>query len=110
MKALLIIDVQNDFLSGGALAIKESDLAIPYINKLVGYPFAVVVASKDWHPQDHGSFAKIHRKEPGEHIILDGLDQILWPVHAVQGSFGAEFSKLLDVSKVEKVFYKGTYF
>lgn len=108
MKALLIVDVQNDFLPGGTLAVTNGDQVVPLINKLVKKPFDLIIASKDWHPKNHGSFADTYGKEPGEHVQLKGLDQILWPVHCVQDSPGADFAPNLDVSKVEKIFYKGT--
>lgn len=108
MKALILVDIQNDFLPGGALGVEEGDEILPVVNKLLEFPFDVIVATKDWHPKDHGSFASIHGKKPGEHIILDGIDQILWPVHCVQGTYGAEFSKGWHSEKVQKVFHKGT--
>lgn len=108
MKALLIVDLQNDFLPGGALGVKDGDQVIPLINKLANHDFDLIVASKDWHPEHHGSFAATHGKKPGEHVELKGLDQILWPVHCVQGSSGAEFSDKLNESKIEKIFFKGT--
>lgn len=108
MKALLVVDIQNDFLPGGALGVKEGDKVIPLINTLVKQDFDVIVASKDWHPKHHGSFASTHGKKPGEHTKLKGLDQILWPDHCVQGSRGAEFSPELDMTKFDKVFLKGT--
>jgi nicotinamidase/pyrazinamidase len=106
-KAFLAVDIQNDFLPGGSLAVREGDLVIPLINKLVK-DFDIVVASKDWHPSNHSSFAKNHGKKVGEKILLKGLEQILWPVHCVQGSEGAEFSSDLDTSYFEKTFFKGT--
>jgi len=108
MKALLIVDIQNDFLPGGALGVADGDKVIPLINKLSGHDFDIVIASKDWHPENHGSFAATHGKKPGEHVELKGLDQILWPVHCVQGSSGAELSDELSQSKIDKVFFKGT--
>lgn len=108
MKALLIIDLQNDFLPGGALAVKDGNQVVPFISKLVNHDFDYVVASKDWHPENHGSFAETHGRNVGEHIQLKGMDQILWPTHCVQGSWGAEFSDKLDVNKIDKVFLKGT--
>ena len=107
-KALIIMDLQNDFLPGGALAIPNGDQVLPIVNKLLDRPFDVKVASKDWHPANHGSFAATHHMKTGEHTLLDNIDQILWPVHCVQGTPGAEFSKLLHLQKIEKVFYKGT--
>jgi len=107
MRALLLVDVQNDFMPGGALAVKDGDQIIPVLNELLKMKFDAILATKDWHPQDHGSFAASHGKEPGEKIDLFGLEQILWPVHCVQGTKGAEFALGWDVGKVEKVFYKG---
>lgn len=108
MKALLIVDVQNDFLPGGSLAVKGGDQVIPLINALLERDFPLIVASKDWHPEDHGSFAKTHGKEVGEHINLNGVDQILWPVHCVQNHVGAEFPLALHCHKIQKIFLKGT--
>lgn len=108
MRALLLVDIQNDFLPGGALAVKEGNAILPVVNHLLDKPFDVIVASKDWHPRDHGSFAETHRKNPGDHVVLEGLDQILWPTHCVQNTFGAEFAKGWNSSKVHEVFCKGT--
>ncbi|WP_194775948.1 bifunctional nicotinamidase/pyrazinamidase [Pararhodonellum marinum] len=108
MKALLIVDVQNDFLPGGALAVPDGDLIIPIINGLQ-QKFTFVVATQDWHPATHGSFAINHTgKKPGDFVKLDGLDQILWPAHCVQGSFGAEFHQDLQKNQWNRVFQKGT--
>lgn len=108
MKGLLIVDIQYDFLPGGALGVKEGDQVIPVINQLTQLPFDVVVASQDWHPGGHGSFASTHQKKMGEVIDLEGLRQILWPDHCVQGSKGAEIASSLDVSKVSAFIPKGT--
>lgn len=108
MKALLLVDIQNDFLPGGALAVHQGDEIIPIINEIIHYPFDLVIATKDWHPSDHGSFAVNHGKKPGEHIKLAGLDQILWSVHCVQGTLGSEFAPGWDLTCVDKVIYKGT--
>lgn len=108
MKGLLIVDIQDDFLPGGALGVKDGDLVIPVINQLVKMPFDYIVASMDWHPKGHGSFASTHAKKPGEIISLEGLKQILWPDHCIQGTKGAEISSLLDVSKVDSYVPKGT--
>lgn len=108
MKAMIVVDVQYDFLPGGALEVPEGDKILPVINKLMP-EFDLVVATQDWHPEDHGSFAANHEgKEVGDVTELDGLEQILWPVHCVQGSRGAEFSDELDQSQITKVFRKGT--
>ena len=108
MKALILVDVQNDFMPGGSLAVHQGDAILPLLNDLVHYPFDVIVASKDWHPTNHGSFAQNHNKQPGDHIKLAGLDQVLWPVHCVQGTAGSEFAPGWDTTCVDKIFYKGT--
>ncbi len=107
MNALILVDIQNDFLPGGALAVPNGSQILPIVNALLACPFDSVAASKDWHPHDHGSFAASHGKAVGEQIMLRGLPQQLWPVHAVQGTFGAEFSDGLDIGKIHKTFYKG---
>jgi len=108
MRALILVDIQNDFVPGGALAVREGDRVVPIANRLTPQ-FDVVVATQDWHPADHASFAANHvGKKVGEVIDLHGLPQVLWPVHCVQGMRGAEFVPGLDVSRVTKVFRKGT--
>lgn len=108
MKALLLIDIQNDFLPGGSLAVPEGDKVIPLANALQ-QKFDVVIATQDWHPADHKSFASQHQgKSIFETIQLQGLEQVLWPDHCVQGSTGAEFAKELDMNRVEAIFRKGT--
>jgi len=108
MKALLIIDVQYDFLPGGALAVKEGDQIIPVINELQK-KFDFIVATQDWHPSGHGSFAANHQgKNPGDFVQLGNVDQVLWPVHCVQGSPGAEFHQDLDQTKWKRIIQKGT--
>ena len=108
MKALLLVDIQNDFCPGGALEVKEGDQVVPIANQLMEY-FDLVVATKDWHPANHGSFAANHPwRYPGQIIELDGLEQILWPIHCVKDSFGALLVKTLNTEKIEKIFQKGT--
>ncbi|HUH04308.1 MAG TPA: bifunctional nicotinamidase/pyrazinamidase [Kofleriaceae bacterium] len=108
MKALILVDIQNDFCPGGALEVAHGDEVVPVANELVGR-FELVVATQDWHPADHGSFAANHPgKQPYEVIELHGLSQVLWPVHCVQGSRGAAFVEALDTSAITKVFQKGT--
>ncbi|TVQ89081.1 MAG: bifunctional nicotinamidase/pyrazinamidase [Bacteroidetes bacterium] len=108
MDALLLVDVQNDFLPGGALAVPEGDKIIPVLNR-ISKKFPLVVATQDWHPQDHGSFASNHPgKNEFEQTQLGGLDQILWPDHCVQGQKGADFSSELEMHLVEAIFRKGT--
>lgn len=107
MKTLLIIDIQNDFLPGGNLAVTEGDKTIPYINGIIP-EYELVVATLDWHPNDHGSFAANHEaKNPGELVDLNGLDQILWPTHCVQGTTGAAFPEELNATQIDKVVQKG---
>lgn len=88
MKALLIVDVQNDFCPGGTLAVPDGDKVVPIINDLMP-KFSLVVASKDWHPQESVHFNR-------------------WPKHCLQGSHGAEFHPELDVQPISQVFLKGT--
>jgi nicotinamidase/pyrazinamidase len=108
MKALLLIDIQNDFLPGGALAVPGGDEVVPVANRLIPrYPF--VVATRDWHPPDHGSFASQHTgRQVGEVVHLNGLPQILWPDHCVQGTPGAQFAPQLDQRGIHHVVSKGT--
>ncbi|GAB2633126.1 bifunctional nicotinamidase/pyrazinamidase [Belliella aquatica] len=108
MKALIIVDVQNDFIPGGALEVAEGDQIVPIINHLQE-KFDFIVATQDWHPADHGSFALNHPdKNVGDFIDLNGVNQFLWPVHCVQGSFGAEFHADLKQDKWKVIFQKGT--
>jgi nicotinamidase/pyrazinamidase len=107
MDGLIIVDVQNDFLPGGALPVPHGDEVIPLANELQRH-FELVVATQDWHPPDHGSFAANHPdKKPGDRIMLDGIEQILWPVHCVQNTPGAEFAPTLDRKRFSRVFQKG---
>lgn len=107
MNALIIVDLQNDFLPGGALPVPHGDEVIPLANELQR-DFRLVVATKDWHPPNHGSFAANHKgKKPGDRVILDGIEQILWPVHCVQNTHGAEFASAFDTSRIAHVFHKG---
>jgi nicotinamidase/pyrazinamidase len=108
MKSLIIVDVQNDFCPGGALPVPEGDRVVEVINRIQP-GFDLVVATQDWHPAGHGSFAASHPgRSPGEQIELAGLPQILWPVHCVQGTWGAELHAGLDRSRIARVFHKGT--
>lgn len=108
MKALIIIDVQYDFLPGGALAVNEGDQIIPVINQLQK-KFDFIVATQDWHPADHGSFAINHKgKNPGDFIQLGNVEQVLWPAHCVQDSPGAEFHQAIDQTKWSHIIRKGT--
>jgi len=108
MKALINVDIQNDFLPGGALAVPDGDLIVPIANRLQTM-FPLVVATQDWHPANHGSFATNHAgKKVFEQIDLNGLPQTLWPVHCVQGTAGAELASGLQRERIAKIFPKGT--
>lgn len=106
--ALILVDIQNDFLPGGALAVKDGDQVIPVANRLMD-DFEIIVATQDWHPRDHGSFAANH---PGGEVFqvidLNGLPQVLWPVHCVQDTPGADFAPGLQAERITKIFRKGT--
>jgi nicotinamidase/pyrazinamidase len=106
MRALILVDIQNDFLPGGALAVPGGDLIIPFVNELQRH-FDCIIATKDWHPKEHISFASTHGKKSGDIIECVGKKQELWPEHCVQGTRGAEFPALLDVTRIEKVIHKG---
>lgn len=106
--ALILVDLQNDFCFGGHLAVPQGDDVIPIANKLMDI-FDVVVATKDWHPHDHVSFASNHvEKRVGEIVNVHGIEQVLWPDHCVQNTKGAEFHPGLNTAKIQKIFYKGT--
>jgi nicotinamidase/pyrazinamidase len=108
MKALIMIDIQKDFLPGGSLEVKYGDEIVPVVNRLQQH-FDMVVATQDWHPRNHLSFASNHAgKEPGDHVVLEGIDQVLWPEHCVQGSPGAEWPPELQTERIVRVIRKGT--
>jgi nicotinamidase/pyrazinamidase len=108
MKALILVDIQTDFLPGGALAVPNGDVIVPIANRLQT-AFPLVVATQDWHPANHGSFAVNHPgKKVFEQIDLNGLSQTLWPVHCVQGTPGAELAPGLQRERIAKIFPKGT--
>lgn len=107
MKALLLIDIQNDFLPGGALAVPNGDEIISTCNHLQEH-FDLVVATQDWHPPNHKSFASQHAgTKVYDEIKWQGLQQVMWPDHCVQESVGAAFSPKLAMHKVEAIFRKG---
>jgi len=107
-RALILVDLQNDFLPGGALEVPDGDQVIPVANRVQPL-FEVVVASQDWHPADHGSFAASHPgKQPGEQIELAGLPQILWATHCVQDSEGGRLASGLETSRIDRIFFKGS--
>jgi nicotinamidase/pyrazinamidase len=104
---LLVVDVQNDFLPGGGLAVPKGDEVIPVVNRLARR-FANVVLTQDWHPADHLSFASRHPgRKPFETIKLGYGDQMLWPDHCVQGSTGAALHEGLDIPHAQLVIRKG---
>jgi nicotinamidase/pyrazinamidase len=108
MRALILIDIQNDFLPGGALAVPDGDAVIPLANQLQSV-FPLVIATQDWHPANHGSFAANHSgRNVFEQIDLNGLPQTLWPVHCVQNTPGAKLASNLKQECIAKIFQKGT--
>ena len=108
-KALIIVDVQNDFCEGGALAVPEANSIIPYINLLLEEnQYDEIVLTQDWHPANHKSFASQHEdKVPFDVIELNGTQQVLWPDHCVQGTKGAELHKDLKQNKISAIIRKG---
>jgi nicotinamidase/pyrazinamidase len=106
--ALILVDIQNDFLPGGNLAVPRGDEVVPIANALIPH-FPLVIATQDWHPSNHGSFASQHPgKKPGELITLNGLSQVLWPDHCIQHSRGAEFAPTLNRAGIQHIIHKGT--
>lgn len=107
--ALIVVDVQNDFCTGGALAVPDGEKVVPAINR-IAQRFENVVLTQDWHPQDHVSFASNHRhKRPFETIELGYGSQVLWPEHCVQGSAGANFHSALETVRASLVVRKGVH-
>jgi nicotinamidase/pyrazinamidase len=115
MKALILIDIQNDFCLHGALEVKDGDAVVPIANRLMPF-FDVVVATQEWHPADHKSFAANHLwRKVGQVIDVNGLPQVLMPMHCVQNMMGAAFQKGLNIEpaspfgrRVHRVVQKGT--
>lgn len=107
MNALILVDLQNDFLPGGALAVACGDEVVPVANRLIEF-FPIVVATRDWHPENHGSFAVNRGQPPGTLAELAGLPQVLWPVHCVQNTGGAAFAPGLNTARIQRIFPKGT--
>ncbi len=108
-KALLLIDIQNGFCPGGNLPVADGDAVVPVANALMrSGRYDLVVASQDWHPADHGSFASQHPgARPFDMGELNGQPQVLWPDHCVQGTADAEFHPALDLSLIDHVQTKG---
>ena len=106
-KALIVIDVQNDFCPGGALAVEGGDQVVPVINQLMGQ-FDHVLLTQDWHTADHSSFASQHAgKAPFDSVEMAYGNQTLWPDHCIQGSHGADFHPELNLMPAELVIRKG---
>lgn len=104
---LLLIDLQNDFLPGGALAVPGGDQVISVANQMIR-DFDIVIASQDWHPSNHGSFVSQHPdRKVGDTFLWNGASQVVWPDHCVQGTYGAAFPSELDVSKISQLVTKG---
>ena len=107
-KALLVVDIQNDFCPGGALPVKEGDRIVPVVNSIMP-EFNVIIGTQDWHPQNQVSFASNHKdKNVYSQIDIDGMPQTLWPDHCVQGSSGADFHRDLDTVRFNVIVRKGT--
>lgn len=105
--ALIVVDVQNSFLPGGALAVPDGDQIVPLVNALVAR-FDVVVVTQDWHPPGHRSFASAHPgRAPFDVVVLDGREQTLWPDHCVQGEHGAALADGLQIAKAQLILRKG---
>jgi nicotinamidase/pyrazinamidase len=106
-EALLVVDLQNDFCPGGALAVPEGDQIVPLANRLLEEA-AIRVLTADWHPRGHSSFATSHSgAAPGKRGLVGGIEQTLWPVHCVQGSVGAEFHPGLHSERADVILRKG---
>lgn len=107
-RALIIIDIQNDFCPGGALAVPEGNEIVPVINKLSS-KFKRIIATQDWHPLNHVSFAVTHPgKKEFDVVNYEGIEQVLWPKHCVSGTKGAEFNAELDTIKFDLILRKGS--
>jgi nicotinamidase/pyrazinamidase len=107
MKALVLVDIQNDFCPGGALAVPDGDSIVSTVNRLQKV-FGLVAATQDWHPRGHGSFAASHGKNVYDVVEIHGAPQTLWPDHCVQGTRGAELVETLDRTRIARIFRKGT--
>lgn len=107
-KALLVVDIQNDFCKGGALEVPHANEIIPYVNGLLEEDFYdEIVFTQDWHPANHLSFASNNGKNVGDAMVVNGIYQLMWPNHCVQNTFGAEFYKDLNVKKATHIIKKG---
>jgi nicotinamidase/pyrazinamidase len=105
--ALILVDIQNDFCPGGSLAVPAGDTIVSLANILQAH-FDLVIATQDWHPEDHMSFATNQPgHQVGETINVNGLSQVLWPAHCIQNSTGALFHRALETSRIDKIIHKG---
>lgn len=104
--ALVVVDIQNDFCPGGALAVAEGDAVVPIVNR-IGPAFNTVVLTQDWHPAGHASFASSHGRAPFETVELAYGTQVLWPDHCLQGSDGAAFHPGLELPFAQAIIRKG---
>ncbi|MBC2850427.1 bifunctional nicotinamidase/pyrazinamidase [Cetobacterium sp. 8H] len=109
MKALIVVDIQNDFCEGGSLAVKDAHQIIDIANNMIKYfnqNNFLVVATKDWHPSTHKSFASNSNGTIGEVGTLNGLLQVWWPDHCIENTYGSEFHP--DLAEIKTIIYKGT--
>lgn len=108
MRALLLVDIQNDFMPFGSLPVSRGDEVVAVSNRLMRR-FDHVIATQDWHPSEHGSFASNHPgASPGDVVDLGGVEQVLWPDHCVQNAPGASFHSALDIAPISAVVRKGS--
>ena len=108
-KALIVVDVQNDFCKGGALEIPDAENIISYINHLMeSQNYDEIIFTQDFHPIEHKSFASNNGKSVGEVITLNNIPQIMWPNHCVQGTYGAEFHEKVNQKRLTHIIKKGT--
>jgi nicotinamidase/pyrazinamidase len=107
MTALVLVDLQNDFMPGGSLAVDEGDRVVPLANELMSR-YELVIATQDWHPPEHVSFAANHPgSSPGDVVDVHGLKQELWPPHCVRDTQGARFHADLHIDRVHEIVRKG---
>lgn len=108
-KALIVVDIQNDFCQGGSLEVADAEQVIPYVNHLMKTEnYDEIILTQDFHPEGHFSFASTHQKKVGDSILLDDVEQVLWAEHCVQGTSGAEFHQDLEGNWATKIIQKGT--
>lgn len=108
-RALIVVDIQNDFCRGGNLEVAEGEGVISYINHIMATEnYDEIIFTQDFHPKGHFSFASTHQKNIGDKMIINGIEQILWADHCVQGTFGAEFHQDLEQKFATKIIQKGT--